>query len=122
MMWRRESGVCGSQKRRTSGRNRTLFAAVRVLRAKKYLLGRKNATFQYGSLYNANLRDADVIYVFGMPETMAERLKTKLEAELKLGARVVSYTFAIEGWKPTVVNKENPTKDLSVYVYEMGRV
>jgi cyclopropane fatty-acyl-phospholipid synthase-like methyltransferase len=76
----------------------------------------KNLEIRYGSLFKEDLASADVVYVFGMPQTLKAKFKEKLEKELKPGARVVSYVFPIEGWKPIKIDK--PTeKDLNVYLY-----
>lgn len=46
---------------------------------------------------SADLRDADVVFMYLWPKTNA-RLREKLKRELKAGARVVSNVFPIPGW------------------------
>jgi cyclopropane fatty-acyl-phospholipid synthase-like methyltransferase len=76
---------------------------------------RAHMNFKLMNLYHENLSAADVIYLFGMPSTVA-RIKEKMEKELKSGARVVSYSFTIPGWEPKEISK--PTKnDLPIYLY-----
>jgi SAM-dependent methyltransferase len=83
---------------------------------KMFSMDRGRMNFKLVNLYHENLSPADVIYFFGMPGTVA-RIKEKLERELKSGARVISYSFTIPGWKPMEVSK--PTKkDLPVYLYQ----
>lgn len=89
---------------------------------KKWITRNKKAHFHFRSLYRQDVSTADLIYVFGMPETMAKRLKGKLEKELKPSAKVVSYSFAIEGWKYEKKDKTNPQTDLSIYLYRMENV
>ena len=64
-----------------------------------------------------NLKEADVIFCFLMPETM-EKLKIKLEKELKPGVRVISFAFEIKGWTPQTVIKEK--QKLTAYIYLKG--
>ena len=76
----------------------------------------KNLQIKYKNLFKEDLSGADVVYVFGMPFSLKERLRGKLEKELKPGARVISYVFPIAGWEPVKIDK--PTeRDLSVYLY-----
>ncbi|OGF28896.1 hypothetical protein A2477_02440 [Candidatus Falkowbacteria bacterium RIFOXYC2_FULL_47_12] len=75
-----------------------------------------DVTFKWKNLFRENLSQADVVYFFGLPSTIRNRLRQKLERDLKPGARVVSYTFKIDGWQPAAVSKPSK-KDLSVYLY-----
>ncbi len=79
----------------------------------------KNLQIKYKNLFKEDLSDADVVYVFGMPDKLKNKLRLKLEKELKPGARVVSYVFPISGWEPVAHDKPTPT-DLSIYVYKRG--
>lgn len=56
------------------------------------LKSRKNLSYIKGNALNKNLSGADVIYLFGRPETMSEEFKNKTK-ELKSGARIISYAF-----------------------------
>ncbi len=60
-------------------------------------------------MFRVPLTDADVVYLY-LTTSANEKVRPKLEAELKKGARVVSHDYKIEGWEPTVVEKfcENP--------------
>ncbi len=84
---------------------------------KKLILRDKNAHFKLKSLFNEDLSQADVVYVFGLPNTLKEKLVTKFKKELKPGSRVLSYVFPIHSLVPEVVDR--PTdKDLSIYLYK----
>lgn len=72
--------------------------------------------FILGNLFRRDISDADVIYVFGMPNKMKDKLRRKLEAELKPGARVVSYSFSIPDWTPVL--RDKPEGKISVYLYQ----
>ncbi len=58
-------------------------------------------TLVWGNLFHLDFRPATVVTAFLWPGAM-ERLRPKLEAELRPGARVVSHCHEIEGWKATV--------------------
>jgi len=73
-----------------------------------------NAKIKLKNLFNQNLSEADVVYMFLMP-TAILKVKEKFKKELKKGTRVASYVFPIPGWTPTVVDK--PPGDVSIYVY-----
>lgn len=65
-----------------------------------------------------NLSDADVVVCYLLPEPLA-KLQTKLEKELKKGARVVSYAFQIGTWKPTYMEDKDPENNFAkIWVYE----
>ena len=68
-------------------------------------------------MFKLNLKNADVVFVFGMPKTLAKKFKEKVERECKPGARIISYVFPVEGWTPVV--KDRPTdKDMTIYLYQ----
>ncbi|MFA6474771.1 MAG: class I SAM-dependent methyltransferase [Patescibacteria group bacterium] len=88
-----------------------------VCQIKKLLIWTPKAKFKLGNLFKTNVSDADVVYVFGMPKTIQQKLQAKLDRELKPGARVISYSFAFHGWEP--YKKDKPTKhDLTIYCYK----
>ncbi|MBN1325887.1 class I SAM-dependent methyltransferase [Candidatus Falkowbacteria bacterium] len=72
--------------------------------------------FKYKNLYKEDLSRADVIYFFGTPKTINEKLKAKLEREVKKGARIISYVFAINNWSPAVVSKPDDSA-VPIYLY-----
>ena len=52
-----------------------------------------------GDLFEQDINSADLITLYLYP-SMMEKLRTKLDKELKPGTRVVSLIFKIDGWKP----------------------
>ena len=71
---------------------------------------------------NVNLSAADVVFLY-LTTSANERIKPKLEAELKPGTRVVSHDYEILGWKAKKVNNfcENPKLGYpshTLYVYK----
>jgi ubiquinone/menaquinone biosynthesis C-methylase UbiE len=73
-----------------------------------------NVRFVLGNAFRYDLRDADAAYLFLMPETY-EKIRPKLEAELKSGARVLSYVWPIPGWEPTTVDEHPDAPKLFLY-------
>lgn len=59
------------------------------------------------------LGDADVVFAY-MTAGPAERLRPRLERQLKPGARVVAVSFSFAGWKPVDYDPET-----LVFVYRM---
>jgi len=87
-----------------------------ICQLKKIIIGAVDVQFRWKNLFAENLSGADAVYFFGMPHSIAAKLKFKLERELKPGARVVSYVFPIPGWQPGIIDK--PTaKAAAVYLY-----
>lgn len=75
----------------------------------------------HDDIFNVNISMADVVYLY-LTTSANEKVKPKLEAELKRGARVVSHDYEIIGWKPVKVERfcENsflgfPTHTLYLY-------
>jgi predicted RNA methylase len=63
-----------------------------------------------GDMFNVDLTSADVIFLY-LTTSANEKIKPKLETELKPGVRVVSHDYEIVGWKPARIEDycENQT-------------
>lgn len=71
----------------------------------------------FQSLFEADLRDADVVYLYLLPSLM-NRLASKLDCELKPGTPVISHAFRFKDRTPEktlVVRVKN--KDVTVLLY-----
>lgn len=68
------------------------------------------AKIRFGSLYRADIADADVVTAFLFKKPMI-RLANGLFKQLKQGAKVISYVFEIKDWKP-IVHKEG------IFIYQ----
>jgi len=73
-------------------------------------------------IFDIDLSSADVVFLY-LTTSANERVKPKLEAELKAGTRVVSHDYEILGWKPLKVENfcENPKLGYpshTLYVYK----
>ncbi len=71
------------------------------------------------NFFKADLHDADLIYCYLFPEVMA-KLSPKFKAELKPGAKVISYDFRIPDLTPAkeiITNEKKPAYG-RILVYE----
>lgn len=64
--------------------------------------------------FKHDLSTYDAIYLFLMPDTY-EKIRPKLEAELKPGARVISYVWPIPGWKEEKLDELEGAPKLYLY-------
>jgi 16S rRNA A1518/A1519 N6-dimethyltransferase RsmA/KsgA/DIM1 with predicted DNA glycosylase/AP lyase activity len=68
----------------------------------------------WGDFFRKDLGEADVVTVFLRQDTN-DKLRPKLEREMKEGARVVSYTYPFTGWNPLKADRES-----EIFVYRIG--
>lgn len=61
------------------------------------VVGRKGGELRRANAFKVSLKEADVVFCYLFPVTM-QKLKPKLESELKPGTRVISNRFPIPGW------------------------
>ena len=78
------------------------------------MLSGTGVKIRWRNAFHVNLRDADLVYLFLMPETY-EKIRPKLEKELKPGARVVSYVWPIPGWTPAAADRAEGQNALYLY-------
>lgn len=76
----------------------------------------KNLIIKFKNLFKQDLSDADVIYFYGMPRNIKDKLKQKLEKELKPGTKIISYAFDVPGWQPVKV--DDLKERVKVYLYK----
>lgn len=67
------------------------------------------------NFFSEDLSKATVVTLF-LSAKANQKLKQKLQTELKPGTRVVSYYWRIKGWKPVQEDKEK-----HIYLYIMGK-
>ena len=87
-----------------------------ICKAREFFNLTHDIEFKLKSFFREDLSKADAVYLFGYPATIKNKVKSKLEKELKPGARVVSYAFKITGWKPIKVDKTGRSKT-PIYLY-----
>lgn len=87
----------------------------------QYLIGslqnffqRSGVKMKFGNIFQHDLIGHDAVYMFLMPQTY-EKIRPKLESELKLGARVVTYAWPILGWDYSEVDETQGA--MKIYLY-----
>ena len=73
--------------------------------------------FVRANLFKSDIGDADIVYVFGLPGPLSQKVLPLLEKQLKPGTRVVSYVFSIKGWEPDKVDW--PPGGNPIYLYKI---
>ncbi|MEM2112423.1 MAG: class I SAM-dependent methyltransferase [Candidatus Bathyarchaeia archaeon] len=83
--------------------------AKKALAAVEELGLQDKVTIIHGDLFNIDIRPADVVLLY-LTTSANDKVRPKLEMELKPGARVVSHDYEILGWKSLKVENfcENP--------------
>ncbi len=79
-------------------------------------------TIVNGDMFSVDLSSADVVFLY-LTTSANEKIKPKLEVELKNGVRIVSHDYEIVGWKPVKVDNfcENQTLGYpshTIYLYK----
>ena len=79
-------------------------------------------TIVNGDIFGVNLTSADVVFLY-LTTSANEKVRPKLENDLRKGVRVVSHDYEIIGWKPVKVENfcENPKLGYpshTIYLYE----
>lgn len=89
-----------------------------ITKIRIWISGPENLEIRFGNALKYDITNADIIYVFGLIETINEPIKKKVLAEMKPGAKLISYNFAMKSWPgKTTKYKEDP-RITSIYVYE----
>jgi len=76
----------------------------------------------HSDIFKVDLTQADVVTLY-LTTSANDKVKPKLESELKTGARVVSHDYEILGWRPIKIDSfcENPRLGYpshTIYVYK----
>lgn len=75
-----------------------------------------NISFQVKNIFDTDLSQADVVYIFLMPK-LIKKMIPKLEKELKKGTLVISHGFRIEDWSRKLF-KTIPNRPFPTYYYK----
>ena len=78
------------------------------------------ARFIHGNIFDVDLSHADVITMY-LTTGANDKVRPKLEEELKTGARIVTHDFSIPSWKPSENLKiREGYRHHTIYVYIIG--
>ncbi len=70
------------------------------------------------NFFDVDIAQADVVTMY-LTSSANEKLRPKLEAELRPGTRIVSHDFKVANWKPLRVFNE--LLGHTIYVYKIGQ-
>jgi SAM-dependent methyltransferase len=91
-----------------------------------YILGKINTWFKrskaevkFKNFFHQNLKDANVIFLYLLPEILPA-VGDKIKEECAKGTRIISNTFKLPNLEPIKVIAKNPQAGLpTIYVYEV---
>ena len=89
-----------------------------ISRIKVFYSGLKNIKIIYGNALKVDFSKYDVVYVYGMPETMTKKLFPKLKEKVNKDFSLVSYCFPMKNdfFKEAVYAEKNRN---SIYEYKL---
>ncbi|NUJ97948.1 class I SAM-dependent methyltransferase [Candidatus Gracilibacteria bacterium] len=76
----------------------------------------KNLKLKLKNAFKEDFKSYDYIYIFGMPDVLKNKLKEKFIKEMKPGAKIISYSFDIEGWPGKKIKDKPSPEFLSIYI------
>jgi SAM-dependent methyltransferase len=115
-----------------SGDGRTLLAAAKAgakaegfeISLLPYLIAKVREKFantktrpqtHFKDFWHIDLSQADVVYIFLMP-AVREKMKEKMERELRPGTRVICYVWPMLGWTETEIDNLPDRPKLRLYI------
>jgi hypothetical protein len=93
-----------------------LFSCVRI-----FFLPQDNLHFKLSNFLKHDLSNGVLVVCYLLPKPM-EKLRIKLETELKLGSLIVSNTFAFRGWKPIDDQIADDIYASHVFLYKVNKL
>jgi SAM-dependent methyltransferase len=92
------------------------LSLFQVLIGKWLSRNNSNVEIRWANMFNVDLSDADIMYLFLIPETY-ERLAEKLQSEMRPGSKVVSYVWPVPGLEVAAESEKDGSANL--YVHEI---
>ena len=89
-----------------------------IAKARNIIMGHRNATIRFESIWNTDVSDADVVYAFLSPAPMA-CLSEKLKAEMKPGSCFISNSFAVPGGEPDEIVIVDDSRQTQLLIWRM---
>lgn len=111
--------LAAEKKAHTKGIGFEIAPLVYLLALLRKWIASSHMQIRFQSLYCANLRKANVIFCYLLPNVMP-RLAIKIKKECRRGTRIISNTFHIPGLKPHRIFAKNPARGTpTIYVYKI---
>ena len=81
-------------------------------------------TMVNGDMLGVDLSSADIVFLY-LTTSANEKIRPKLDAELKRGVRIVSHDYEVVGWKPVKIvnyceNQLSGFPSHTLYLYKKG--
>lgn len=78
----------------------------------------KNTTFERKNILDVDVKKADAVYMFLLPELM-QKVRPHLERQLKKGTLVIAHGFEMKGWE-SKLKKTLPAKHFRTFYYQVS--
>jgi SAM-dependent methyltransferase len=79
--------------------------------------GPQNLKILFADALKYDVSESDVLYVYGLPQTVNDSLKTKIFSELKSGAKLISYVFSLKSWPQEKIQSYPARNNSKIHVY-----
>jgi SAM-dependent methyltransferase len=90
-----------------------LFSKIRTL-----LFGPRNLTILFGNALQYPFSEANILYIFGLPNAINKKFRSKVLREVKNGGKIISYAFPITEWNGEERRDKPSKEDICIYIYE----
>jgi|SRR3989344_2505975 len=94
------------------------WALYLLAQARRLFFLHRNLTIRFGNAFKQDLSGADVIYFYGLPESIKQKLKPKILAEAPTGSRIISYSFEVKDWPGRHIERSSAPHSPTIFVYE----
>jgi precorrin-6B methylase 2 len=81
------------------------------------LFGPRNLSIVFGNALKYDISNVDVLYVYGLTNSLNNQIKKKISKEMPSKAKLISYVFSMKKWsgKATTVKGSKGHADIFVY-------
>lgn len=88
-----------------------------IARFRVYFSGLTNVKIHYANALTFDFSKADVIYLFGMADTVNSKIEKALTQYIKQDLKIISYVFPFSSWKK-FETKHKTKISKSIYIYQ----
>ena len=92
------------------------FVMYLITRIRVAFFGPRNLEIVFGDALKYDISDTDVLYVYGLVETINTQIKKKVSSEMKPTGKLISYVFPIKQWEGKSTTYDG-VKNFKIHVY-----
>jgi precorrin-6B methylase 2 len=81
------------------------------------IFGPKNLSIVFGNALKYDISDVDVLYVYGLVNSLNNQIKKKISKEMPSKAKLISYVFSIKEWSGVATKFNSAQNNAYIYVY-----